>query len=57
MGAWNFVHQRLHKVLRERAELKHVARAPSASPATGSSTVHDAEQQRLLAAAFAKLPG
>ena len=57
MGAWPYVHQRLHKVLRERAKLKHVARAPSASPATGSSKVHDAEQQRLLAAAFAKLPG
>jgi 2-oxoglutarate dehydrogenase E1 component len=57
MGAWPYVHQRLHKVLRERAKLKHVARAPSASPATGSSKVHDAEQQRLLAAAFSKLPG
>ena len=51
------MHQRLHKVLRERAKLKHVARAPSASPATGSSKVHDAEQRRLLAAAFGKLPG
>ena len=37
------------------AKLKHVARAPSASPASGSAKVHDAEQQRLLAAAFAKL--
>jgi 2-oxoglutarate dehydrogenase E1 component len=55
MGAWNYIHIRLHRVLRDRAKLKHVARAPSASPATGSSKVHDAEQQRLLAAAFAKL--
>ena len=56
MGAWNYIHIRLHRVLRERAaKLKHVARAPSASPASGSSKVHDAEQQRLLAAAFAKL--
>jgi 2-oxoglutarate decarboxylase len=55
MGAWTYVHQRLHKVLRDRAKLRHVARAPSASPASGSSKVHDAEQQRLLAAAFAKL--
>ena len=30
-------------------------RAPSASPASGSSKVHDAEQRALLAAAFAKL--
>jgi 2-oxoglutarate dehydrogenase E1 component len=55
MGAWNYIHIRLHKVLRDRAKLKHVARAPSASPASGSSKVHDAEQQRLIAAAFAKL--
>ena len=27
MGAWNFVHSRLHRMLRDRAELKHVARA------------------------------
>jgi 2-oxoglutarate dehydrogenase complex dehydrogenase (E1) component-like enzyme len=49
------VHLRLHKVLRDRAKLKHVARAPSASPASGSAKVHDAEQKHLLAAAFAKL--
>jgi 2-oxoglutarate decarboxylase len=55
MGAWNYIHIRLHRVLRDRAKLKHVSRAPSASPASGSSKVHDAEQQRLLAAAFAKL--
>ncbi len=55
MGAWNYIHLRLHRVLRDRAKLKHVTRAPSASPASGSSKVHDAEQQRLLAAAFAKL--
>ena len=55
MGAWNYVHNRLHRVLRERAKLRHVARAPSASPASGSSKVHDAEQQAVLAGAFAKL--
>jgi 2-oxoglutarate dehydrogenase E1 component len=55
MGAWNYIHIRLHRVLRDRAKLKHVARAPSASPASGSSKVHDAEQRSLLAAAFAKL--
>ena len=55
MGAWNYIHIRLHRVLRDRAKLKHVARAPSASPASGSVKVHDAEQRRLLAAAFAKL--
>ncbi len=55
MGAWNYIHIRLHRVLRDRAKLKHVSRAPSASPASGSSKVHDAEQRALLAAAFNKL--
>ncbi len=55
MGAWTYVHSRLHRVLRERAKLKHVARTPSASPASGSSKVHDAEQHAVLAAAFNKL--
>jgi 2-oxoglutarate dehydrogenase E1 component/2-oxoglutarate decarboxylase len=55
MGAWNYIHIRLHRVLRDRAKLKHVARAPSASPASGSSKIHDVEQRALLAAAFAKL--
>jgi len=55
MGAWTYVHNRLHRVLRDRAKLKHVARAASASPASGSSKVHDAEQRHLLEAAFAKL--
>jgi 2-oxoglutarate dehydrogenase E1 component len=52
MGAWTFVHERLHRVLRDRAELRHVARAASASPASGSTKVHDREQRALLDAAF-----
>jgi len=49
MGAWNFVHGKLRRMLKGRdAELGHVARAASASPASGSASVHDAEQDRLL---------
>jgi 2-oxoglutarate decarboxylase len=56
MGAWTFVHERLHRVLREgNRTLHHVSRAASASPAAGSQTVHDREQAELLAAAFADL--
>ncbi|HEY5439201.1 MAG TPA: multifunctional oxoglutarate decarboxylase/oxoglutarate dehydrogenase thiamine pyrophosphate-binding subunit/dihydrolipoyllysine-residue succinyltransferase subunit [Acidimicrobiales bacterium] len=47
MGAWPFVHHQLHDQLRGRA-VRHVARAESASPATGSSLVHNAEQADLL---------
>ena len=32
MGAWNYIHIRLHRVLRDRAKLKHVARAPERQP-------------------------
>ena len=57
MGAWNFAHARLARALRDRAELRHVAREASASPATGSQTIHEREQQQLLAAAFEGLLG
>ncbi len=55
MGAWNFAHGRLHRLLRDRAELKHLARPTTPSPATGSLTVHDREQEHLLSSAFADL--
>jgi len=47
MGAWPFVHQRMHARVRG-AHVAHVARAESASPATGSGLVHAAEQSDLL---------
>jgi multifunctional 2-oxoglutarate metabolism enzyme len=52
MGAWNFVHNRLHRMLRDRFRLRHVSRPLSASPATGSQTVHQREQQALLDQTF-----
>ncbi len=48
MGAWNFVHSRLHRLLRETHVLRHVSRAESASPASGSAALHRLEQQDLL---------
>ncbi len=50
MGAWPFVHLRVHDHLRD-ARVSHVARAESASPATGSGLVHAKEQADLLARA------
>ncbi|MGH9051014.1 MAG: multifunctional oxoglutarate decarboxylase/oxoglutarate dehydrogenase thiamine pyrophosphate-binding subunit/dihydrolipoyllysine-residue succinyltransferase subunit, partial [Acidimicrobiia bacterium] len=55
MGAWGHVHPKLIRLVADGAELHHVAREPSASPATGSVTVHDREQAQLLTAAFAAL--
>ena len=44
MGAWNFVHGRLHRILRDRVELRHIAaaeerraRRAGASPSTSAS--------------------
>ncbi len=51
MGAWPFVHHQVHRQLRDMA-LSHVARAESASPATGSSLIHVAEQADLLTRAI-----
>jgi 2-oxoglutarate dehydrogenase E1 component len=47
MGACPFVHLRMHDQLRDK-KVRHVARAESASPATGSGLVHAAEQADLL---------
>jgi 2-oxoglutarate dehydrogenase E1 component len=48
MGAWDYAHGRLHSLLRDRAELRHVSRPVSGSPATGSSLIHQLEVAELL---------
>ncbi|HMC42606.1 MAG TPA: multifunctional oxoglutarate decarboxylase/oxoglutarate dehydrogenase thiamine pyrophosphate-binding subunit/dihydrolipoyllysine-residue succinyltransferase subunit, partial [Acidimicrobiales bacterium] len=48
MGAWSFVHGRLHRLLRDDFVLRHVSRYESASPARGSTALHKLEQQDLL---------
>ncbi len=54
MGAWNYLRGKLVRVVGLRgAELHHIARHKSGSPATGSHTVHEREQSELLAAALA----
>jgi 2-oxoglutarate dehydrogenase complex dehydrogenase (E1) component-like enzyme len=48
MGAWSFVHARLHAALPARLSLRHVTRSESASPAIGSAALHQLEQADLL---------
>jgi 2-oxoglutarate dehydrogenase E1 component len=55
MGARIFAMPLLHGLARPGMEVSWVARRASASPATGSSKVHDVEQQQLLDAAFGPL--
>jgi 2-oxoglutarate dehydrogenase complex dehydrogenase (E1) component-like enzyme len=52
MGAWPFVHGRLHNLLPGRAKLGHSSREESGSPAAGSAAVHAAEQEDLVDRAF-----
>jgi 2-oxoglutarate dehydrogenase E1 component len=52
MGGWTFVEQRLENLLSACERPIYVGRAPSASPATGSYAIHQAEQARLVAEAL-----
>jgi 2-oxoglutarate dehydrogenase E1 component len=48
MGGWSFMEPRLVKLLSAKQTLRYIGRPPSASPATGSHTIHQMEQQRLV---------
>lgn len=52
LGAWTFVQSRLLALFGDGLPLRCVARAESASPATGSGAAHRAEASRLIEAAF-----
>ncbi|HUO49704.1 MAG TPA: multifunctional oxoglutarate decarboxylase/oxoglutarate dehydrogenase thiamine pyrophosphate-binding subunit/dihydrolipoyllysine-residue succinyltransferase subunit, partial [Acidimicrobiales bacterium] len=56
MGAWSFVHGRLHRLLRDDYTLRHVSRAESASPASGSAALHQIEHEDLMTRAFSPTP-
>jgi 2-oxoglutarate decarboxylase len=53
MGAWWFMFRFLKGRLPGAMKLEHVARHESASPATGSTTVHQQEQKEIIEQAFA----
>jgi 2-oxoglutarate dehydrogenase E1 component len=48
MGAWVFMRSRLEAIISDRQELRYIGRSGSASPATGSYTIFQLEQQQLL---------
>ncbi|HVF53541.1 MAG TPA: multifunctional oxoglutarate decarboxylase/oxoglutarate dehydrogenase thiamine pyrophosphate-binding subunit/dihydrolipoyllysine-residue succinyltransferase subunit [Actinomycetota bacterium] len=55
MGAWFFIYARLAEKLYGKYRFSHASRVESASPASGSSRIHEQEQQQLVNAAFAQL--
>ena len=48
MGGWAFMEPRLLKILGPIRRLQYIGRPASASPATGSRTIHQMEQQLLV---------
>jgi len=48
MGGWSFVRPRLEALISDAQQLRYVGRTASASPATGSYTIHQLEQQQLV---------
>ncbi len=54
MGAWQFVAERLRRVLPADKTLRYVGRRESASPATGSYRLHEEEQAQFVREAFAQ---
>jgi multifunctional 2-oxoglutarate metabolism enzyme len=55
MGAWNFVKGRLYEAHEDTHSIRRVSRRESGSPATGSATIHNLEQDRILTEALAEL--
>ena len=53
MGGWTFVEQRLEDLLPAGQRVIYVGRVASASPATGSYAIHQAEQVGLVSEALA----
>jgi len=52
MGGWTFVRDRLQELLTDSGELRYVGRSASASPATGSYSLHQSEQSQIVADAL-----
>lgn len=55
MGAWTFVQPRLQPLLGDRT-LRYIGRPERASPAEGLAEMHEQEQARIVAEAFAGVP-
>ena len=52
MGGWTFVQDRLENLLPACGRPQYVGRSASASPATGSYSIHQKEQAELVSEAL-----
>ncbi|MGO4889494.1 2-oxoglutarate dehydrogenase E1 component [Anaerobacillus sp. MEB173] len=48
MGAWSFVEPRIRELLSDHITIHYIGRPSRSSPATGESTAHKAEQERIV---------
>jgi len=55
MGGWTFVQDRLENLLSSCERPRYVGRAASASPATGSYSIHQKEQAEIVAEALKEI--
>jgi 2-oxoglutarate dehydrogenase E1 component len=56
MGAWDYLRPLLQKLLGGRLPLMYIGRAPSSSPAEGSTFHYAENQRRIVAAAYEAAP-
>jgi 2-oxoglutarate dehydrogenase E1 component len=52
MGGWSFIEDRINSIKPSNMNLRYVGRTPSASPATGSYTIHELEQKQIVTEAL-----
>ncbi|MFA6234474.1 MAG: multifunctional oxoglutarate decarboxylase/oxoglutarate dehydrogenase thiamine pyrophosphate-binding subunit/dihydrolipoyllysine-residue succinyltransferase subunit [Bacteroidota bacterium] len=52
MGAWNFIYRELRDALQTPYHFNFIGRVMSGSPASGSGTLHEIEQKKLVKEAF-----
>lgn len=57
MGAWSYIAPRLTALLPSHLTLRYIGRPERASTAEGLADIHAVEQARIVAEAFAGLPG
>jgi 2-oxoglutarate dehydrogenase E1 component len=56
MGSWLFVRPRLRELVEQTFPIRYIGRPDRSSPAEGSADQHNAEQARIVSAAFADAP-
>jgi len=57
MGAWNYIRPLLHEATGNKISISSIGRAPNASPAEGSTSLHVLHQSEIVERTFNAAPG